>query len=72
MFILDEERVFWNRVFYAETFDLRDRINFCRYDECIFIRCTLLMDAGTEQVAFTKCTFQDCNIEGVEPDEDRA
>lgn len=71
MITLNEERVFWNEVFYAETFDLRDRINFFRYDECIFVRCKVLMDAGTEQVAFTRCTFKDCDIDNIIADEVR-
>jgi hypothetical protein len=24
------------------------------------------MDADTEQIAFTRCTFKDCNIDGIE------
>jgi hypothetical protein len=27
MFEIDEERVVWNEVFYAETFDFRSRLN---------------------------------------------
>lgn len=68
---VNEERVVWKKVFYAETFDFRSRINFCRYDECTFAKCTLLMDADTEQIAFTGCTFKDCNIEGIEANEAR-
>ena len=52
---VNEERVVWNEVFYAETFDFRGQINFCRYDERTFVKCTLLMDAETEQIAFTGC-----------------
>jgi hypothetical protein len=66
-----EERVIWNETFYSETFDFRGRINFRRYDECIFVRCTLLVDEATEQIAFTRCTFKDCNIDGVDADETR-
>ena len=29
------------------------------------------MDADTEQVAFTGCTFKDCNIDGIEADQTR-
>jgi hypothetical protein len=72
MTLLNEERVFWNEVFYAETFDFRGQLNFCRYDECIFVRCTLLIDGGSEQIAFTRCTFKDCNVDSIEPDENRA
>jgi hypothetical protein len=68
---VNEERVVWNEVFYAQTFDFRGQINFCRYDECTFVKCTLLMDAETEQIAFTGCTFKDCNIDAIEADEAR-
>jgi hypothetical protein len=66
-----EEQVVWNEVFYAETFDFRGRLNFRRYDECIFVGCKLLMDAGTEQIAFTRCTFKDCNLDRINADEAR-
>ena len=69
---VNEERVIWNETFYSETFDFRSRLNFCRYDECSFVKCTLLMDAGTEQIAFTKCTFRDCNLDSIEVDEARS
>ena len=71
MSTVNEERVVWNEVFYAETFDFCSRLNFCRYDECIFVRCTLLVDEGTEQIAFTRCTFKDCNINRIDADETR-
>jgi hypothetical protein len=64
--------VVWKETFYSETFDFRGRINFCRYDECIFVKCTLLMDESTEQIAFTGCTFRDCNIDSIDADETRA
>jgi hypothetical protein len=66
-----EERVLWKETFYSETLDFRGRINFCRYDECVFVKCKLLMDADTEQIAFTKCTFKDCNIDSIDADETR-
>ncbi len=66
-----DERVVWNETFYAETFDFRGRMQFCRFDECTFIRCTLLLDDGTEQIAFTGCTFKDCNIDHLDGDETR-
>jgi hypothetical protein len=69
---INEERVVWNETFYSETFDFRGRMSFCRYDECIFVKCTLLMDADTEQIAFTKCTFMDCNIDSIDADEARS
>ncbi|EKS27813.1 Uncharacterised protein [Afipia felis] len=66
-----EERVFWAKTFHAETLDFRGRVNFCRFDECTFIRCTLLIDPETEQVSFTGCTFKDCNIDQIGSDEER-
>jgi hypothetical protein len=71
MTTINEERVVWSEVFYAETFDFRSRLNFCRYDECTFVRCTLLIDHATEQLAFTGCTFKDCNIDHIDADEAR-
>ncbi|WP_425908221.1 hypothetical protein [Nitrobacter sp. TKz-YC02] len=68
---INEERVVWNTVFTAKTFDFRGRLNFCRFDECTFVKCTLLIDPDTEQIAFTNCTFQDCNVDGIEADEAR-
>ena len=35
------------------------------------MHCTLLIDHGTEQLAFTECIFKDCNIDKLEPDEGR-
>jgi hypothetical protein len=72
MTAVNEERIFWNEVFYAETFDFRGRLNFRRYDECIFVRCTLLIDQDTEQLAFTLCTFKDCNVDRIDSDEARS
>jgi hypothetical protein len=71
MTTINEERVVWSEVFYAETLDFRSRLNFCRYDECTFVRCTLLIDHATEQLAFTGCTFKDCNIDHIDADEAR-
>ena len=31
----------------------------------------LLIDEGTEELAFTGCTFQDCNVDRIEQDEHR-
>jgi hypothetical protein len=68
---VSEERVVWKETFYSETFDFRSQIIFRRYDECIFVNCTLLMDPGTEQIVFTGCTFKDCNIDSIDTDETR-
>jgi diadenosine tetraphosphatase ApaH/serine/threonine PP2A family protein phosphatase len=66
-----EERVIWNERFRGEHFDFRGKISFARFDSCEFIKCTLLIDRGTEQLAFTACVFKDCNIQALEPDEER-
>ena len=68
---LREERVFWRETFFAETFDYRSRILFLRFDACVFVDCTLLLDGATEQVAFTGCTFRDCNLDRIDADETR-
>ena len=35
------------------------------------MKCTLLIDNATEQLAFTECVFKDCNIDKLEQDEAR-
>jgi hypothetical protein len=66
-----EERVIWRRRFQAQHFDFRGKSIFTRYDGCEFVKCTLLIDPGTEQLAFTECVFKDCNIDKLEQDEER-
>jgi hypothetical protein len=66
-----EERVVCNERFQREHFDFRGKISFVRFDGCEFVKCTLLFDHGTEQLAFTSCVFKDCNIDKLEPDEER-
>ena len=66
-----EERVIWNECFQSRHFDFRGKIIFARFDGCEFVKCTLLIDSGTEQLAFTECVFKDCNIDKLEPDEAR-
>ena len=66
-----EECVIYRKRFQAYQFDFRGKITFTRFDRCEFVKCTLLMDHGTEQLAFTKCVFKDCNIDKLEPDEKR-
>jgi hypothetical protein len=44
---------------------------YTRFDGCEFVKCTLLIDRGTEQLAFTDCVFKDCNIDKLEQDEER-
>ncbi len=66
-----EERVIYRKRFQAYQFDFRGKMTFTRFDRCEFVKCTLLIDHGTEQLAFTKCVFKDCNIDKLEPDEKR-
>jgi len=66
-----EERVIYRQRFLAERFDFREKIVFTRFDACEFVDCTLLIDDGTGQLAFTSCVFKDCNIDKLEPDEER-
>jgi hypothetical protein len=65
---LGEERVFWQEIYHGRTFDFTSRLNFTRFDDCVFVDCTLLIDAGTEQLAFTNCQFKDCNIDHIDED----
>jgi hypothetical protein len=46
-----EERVIWRERFQAEYFDFRGKSLFTRFDCCEFVKCTLLIDHGTEQLA---------------------
>jgi hypothetical protein len=66
-----DERVIWRKRFQAQLFDFRSKIIFTRFDGCEFVKCTLLIDLGTEQLAFTGCVFKDCNIDKLEQDEER-
>ena len=66
-----EERVLWRQRYQAQHFDFRGKIVFARFDCCEFVKCTLLIDRGTGQLAFTECVFKDCNIDNLEADEER-
>jgi hypothetical protein len=66
-----EERFVYRERFQAYQFDFRGKITFTRFDRCEFVKCTLLIDHGTEQLAFTECVFRDCNIDKVDQDEKR-
>jgi hypothetical protein len=66
-----EERIIWRERFQAQHFDFRGKIIFTRFDGCEFVKCTLLIDHETEQLAFTTCEFKDCNIDKLEQDEER-
>ena len=68
---IPEERVIWRDRFQSQQFDFRGKIIFARFDGCEFVKCTFLIDPGTEQLAFTECVFKDCNIDNIEPDEQR-
>jgi hypothetical protein len=35
------------------------------------VKCTLLIDHATEQLAFTACVFKDCNIDKLQGNEER-
>ncbi|QUS39472.1 hypothetical protein RPMA_11970 [Tardiphaga alba] len=67
-----EERIIFAERFQARTLDFRGRIAFARYDECEFVKCTILIDDQTENLAFTHCSFEDCNISELSSDNDRA
>jgi hypothetical protein len=47
-----EQRVIWRKRFQAQYFDFRGKSLFTRFDVCEFVKCTLLLDLGTEQLAF--------------------
>src|SRR6202040_1212539 len=66
-----DERVIYREPFQGVYFDFRGKSIFTRYDRCEFVKCTLLIDHATEQLAFTACIFKDCNIDKLEPDEAR-
>ena len=57
---LPDERVIWRKRFQAQQSDFRGKILFARFDGCEFVKCTLLTDHGTEQLAFKSCVFKDC------------
>ena len=66
-----DERVIYRQEFRAEHFDFRGKMVFTRFDSCEFVDCILLIDHGTEQLAFTECVFKDCNIDRLAQDENR-
>jgi hypothetical protein len=66
-----DERVIYRERFQGVHFDFRGKSIFARYDRCEFVKCTLLIDQSTEQLAFTGCVFQDCNVDEFQPDEAR-
>jgi len=48
-----DERVIYRERFQGVYFDFRGKSIFTRYDRCEFVKCTLLIDHATEQLAFT-------------------
>jgi len=66
-----EERVIWRERYQAQHFDFRGKLVFARFDCCEFVKCTLLIDRGTGQLAFTECVFKDCNVDKLEADQER-
>jgi hypothetical protein len=66
-----EEHVIYRERFQGRSFDFQGKSAFTRFDCCEFVNCTLLIDHGTEQLTFTECVFNDCNIDMLEPDVDR-
>ena len=66
-----EERIIWRTRFQAQIFDFRGKAVLTRFDCCECVKCTLLIDHGTEQLAFTECAFTDCNVERLPSDEER-
>lgn len=67
-----EERIIFAERFQARTLDFRGQLAFARYDECEFVKCTILIDDETENLAFTHCSFEDCNISELQTNTDRA
>jgi hypothetical protein len=68
---LPDERIIYSERFQGLEFDFRGKSIFARYDCCEFVKCVLLIDRSTEQLAFTACVFKDCNIDNLQPDEAR-
>src|ERR1700692_568425 len=66
-----DERVIYRKRFQGVYFDFRGKSILTRYDHCEFVKCALLIDHSTEQLAFTACVFKDCNIDKLQPDEAR-
>jgi hypothetical protein len=48
-----EERVVYRERFQGAHLDFEGKSIFTRYDRCEFVKCTLLIDRATEQLAFT-------------------
>ena len=57
------------RTISREAFRFPGQNRFHAFDSCESVKCSLLIDHGTEQLAFTSSVFKDCNIDRMEPDE---
>src|ERR1019366_8814037 len=66
-----DERVIYRERLQGVYFDFRGKSIFTRYYRCEFVKCTLLIDHATEQLAFTACVFKECNIDKLQSDEER-
>jgi hypothetical protein len=66
-----DERVIYRECFQGVYFDFRGKSVFIRYYRCELVKCTLLIDHATEQLAFTACVFKDCDIDKLQPDDAR-
>jgi hypothetical protein len=66
-----EERVVFQKRFQSATLDFSGRPIFARYDCCQFVKCNILIDDLTENLAFTASEFQDCNITDLHSDAQR-
>jgi hypothetical protein len=67
-----EERVIYQERFQGSRLDFRSRTWFQRYDCCEFVKATILIDDDTQSLAFTRCVFEDCNIDDLASDESKA
>lgn len=67
-----EERVFYKERFQGSRLDFRGRTWFQRYDCCEFVKAIILIDDATQSLAFTSCSFEDCNIDELTSDESRS
>ena len=66
-----EERIVHLKRFQGQILDFRSQLAFLRYDECEFVKCTILIDEETECLAFTHCSFEDCNISELNSHDDQ-
>jgi hypothetical protein len=66
-----DERVIYRERFQGCRFDFLGKSIFARFDRCEFVKCTFLIDQGTEHLAFTGCVFRDCDINELERNEQR-